>query len=48
MDGAGPLVATGRDALRLLTVQPEGRRPMAGADFLRGRALCVGQQFVVG
>jgi methionyl-tRNA formyltransferase len=24
-------------ALELLTVQPPGRRPMSGADYLRGR-----------
>lgn len=37
-DGAGPLVLTGRDALRLIEVQPEGKRAMGGADFCRGYA----------
>lgn len=36
--GAGPLIQAGRDALRLLEVQPEGRKPMTGAAFLRGCA----------
>ena len=40
--GNGPLVAAGRDALRLLEVQPEGRNVMSGADYLRGRALKLG------
>jgi methionyl-tRNA formyltransferase len=43
---AGPdvgfVVATGRGALRVLEVQPEGRRPMPGADFLRARRDLVG------
>lgn len=34
-----PRVATGHGALRLLEVQPEGRRRMSGADYLRGRPL---------
>jgi methionyl-tRNA formyltransferase len=46
-DGAGPpgsllpgdCVATGQGALRLLTVQPEGRPRMPAADWLRGRRL---------
>ncbi len=32
----GDVVATGRGGLRLELVQPEGRRPMPGADWLRG------------
>lgn len=32
-----PLLGCGRGALELLTVQPAGRRPMSGADYLRGR-----------
>ncbi|HMP74932.1 MAG TPA: methionyl-tRNA formyltransferase [Kiritimatiellia bacterium] len=40
--GDGPLVACGADALRLLTVQPEGKRPMSGGDFLRGTRLASG------
>jgi len=33
---AGPLVATGDGALRLTTVQPEGKAPMAAAAWLNG------------
>jgi methionyl-tRNA formyltransferase len=39
----GPLVQTGRGALRLLDVQPEGRKAMSGAAFLRGKALRAGE-----
>jgi methionyl-tRNA formyltransferase len=38
----GPLIAAGRDGVRLLEVQPEGKRPMNGGDFLRGHPLQVG------
>jgi methionyl-tRNA formyltransferase len=38
----GPLVQTGRGALRLLDVQPEGGKPMNAAAFLRGHPLQVG------
>jgi len=37
--GDGPLIQAGRDALRLLELQPEGRKVMAGAAFLRGHPL---------
>lgn len=37
------VVATGDGALRLLTVQPEGKPRMAAADWLRGRRLQTGQ-----
>ena len=37
--GEGPLVATGRDALRLTQVQPAGKKSMTGAAFLCGYAL---------
>ena len=40
--GEGPLIQTGQDALRLLEVQPEGRKVMSGAAFLRGHPLAVG------
>ncbi len=39
---SGPLVAAGAGALRLLEVQPEGRRVMPGADYARGARLEVG------
>lgn len=45
--GAGPLVATGADALRLLSVQPAGKKVMAGADFLRGYPLTMGARLGV-
>jgi methionyl-tRNA formyltransferase len=38
-DQGGPLVAAGSGALRLLRVQPEGKRAMDGTDYLRGHAL---------
>ena len=40
--GEGLLVATGDGALRLLEVQPAGKRTMDGASYLRGYALPVG------
>ena len=40
----GPLVATGRGALRLAVVQPAGRNAMSGAAFLRGHRLAAGEQ----
>ncbi|MFA5042600.1 MAG: methionyl-tRNA formyltransferase [Kiritimatiellia bacterium] len=36
--GEGPLIQTGQDALRLLELQPAGRKVMSGAAFLRGHA----------
>ncbi len=42
LDRDGPLIACGAEALRLLTVQPEGKRPMSGADYARGARLAVG------
>jgi methionyl-tRNA formyltransferase len=38
----GPLVGAARNAVRLLEVQPEGRKPMSGAAFLRGHPLTPG------
>jgi methionyl-tRNA formyltransferase len=40
--GEGPLVAAGSASVRLLEVQPEGRKPMSGAAYLVGHALDVG------
>jgi methionyl-tRNA formyltransferase len=45
VDRRGPVVATGRGRLRLLRVQPEGKRPMDGAAFARGRRLTPGARF---
>ena len=39
--GAGPLIQTGAQALRLLEVQPEGRKAMPGVAFLCGHPLKV-------
>lgn len=36
MGGAGPLIGTGEGLLRLLEVQPAGKKPMPGPDFARG------------
>jgi methionyl-tRNA formyltransferase len=44
-DGPGPLVGTGDACLRLLEVQPEGKKPMSGADFVRGYRVNVGDRF---
>lgn len=40
----GPLIATGEGALRLLQVQPPGKKPMSGGDFLNGHGLRVGDR----
>ncbi len=42
--GEGPLIATGQRALRLLELQPEGKRPMNGAAFLHGHPLMEGDR----
>ncbi len=41
---AGPLVQTGAGALRLLVVQPEGKKPMPGSAFVRGYPLRAGDR----
>jgi methionyl-tRNA formyltransferase len=41
----GPLVATGVGALELLELQPAGKRPMSGHNWLLGQRDVVGQQF---
>ncbi len=41
--GAGPLIACGEDALRLIEVQPEGKKPMPGASYVNGHKLKTGQ-----
>lgn len=42
--GDGPLIATGEGALRLLEVQPAGKRVMDGAAYLRGYPLRPGNK----
>lgn len=42
---AGLLVATGEGVLEILTLQPSGKRPMSGADFLRGYHPSLGERF---
>jgi methionyl-tRNA formyltransferase len=42
--GEGLLIQTGSQAIRLLEVQPEGRKPMTGAAFLRGHAISIGKK----
>ena len=44
VSGSGPLVATSEGALRLLEVQPAGKRAMDGAAYLRGYPLHSGDQ----
>ena len=41
---AGPAVTTGRGVLRLLEVQPPGKRPMPAADFARGARNFIGSR----
>jgi methionyl-tRNA formyltransferase len=41
----GPLIAAGKHALRLLDVQPAGKRAMPAADWLRGYPLPAGTRF---
>ena len=43
IQGVGPLIATGDRALRLVKIQPPGKRAMGGSDFLRGNNLVVGE-----
>ncbi|MFO7535895.1 MAG: methionyl-tRNA formyltransferase [Kiritimatiellia bacterium] len=45
LDGEGPLVATGAAALRLLDVQPAGKKAMSGADYARGSHVKPGGRF---
>ncbi len=41
-------VGTGRDLLRIVTIQPEGKKPMPAADFLRGHRGLEGEKFESG
>lgn len=42
VSGGGPLVGTGEKSVRLLEVQPEGRKVMNGVAYLRGHGLKIG------
>ena len=42
-DVMGPLVACGEKAIRLLEVQPEGKKPMAGGAYLCGHPMKAGE-----
>ena len=37
-------VGTGKELLRIVTIQPEGKKPMSAAEFLRGHRGAVGKQ----
>ncbi|MFC1462649.1 methionyl-tRNA formyltransferase [Verrucomicrobiota bacterium] len=43
VSGDGPVVAAGEGSVRLVEVQPEGKRPMGGAAYLSGHGLEVGE-----
>ncbi len=43
--GSGPIVRAGRGAVELVCLQPEGKQPMSGAEFLRGARLEIGDRF---
>lgn len=45
LDPGRLVVACGKGAVELITVQPEGKRPMSGADFARGKRLAGGERF---
>lgn len=40
--GEGPLICAGEDAVRLLSVQPEGRKRMSGVEYMRGYGMRAG------
>jgi methionyl-tRNA formyltransferase len=44
-DAAGPVVHAGRGAVEIVRLQPAGKRPMSGEDFLRGARLGPGDRF---
>lgn len=44
IDRDGPLISTGRDALRLLELQPAGGRPMSGSAYVCGHRLRIGER----
>lgn len=45
VDAEQVTVATGQGSLRVVTIQPSGKRPMAAADWARGVRLRVGDMF---
>jgi methionyl-tRNA formyltransferase len=44
-DGDRLIVATGDQALRLIEIQAEGKRPMSAREFLAGHRLAPGDRF---
>lgn len=48
LNAARLIVGCGDGAVELLTVQPEGKKPMTGAEFARGRRLVGGEMFTTG
>jgi len=46
-DGNTLFAGTGRGLLQLLVIQPEGKKPMAAAEFLRGHRGVAGKKFSV-
>ena len=45
VDAAGLLVACGSGAVRVLAVQPSGKKPLSPVDWARGRGIAVGDRF---
>ena len=45
--GDGLAAGTGKGLLRIVTLQPEGKKPMSAAEFLRGHRGMVGKSFAV-
>ena len=45
LDPDGPVVACGSGALKMLEVQPQGRKVMGGRDFVNGHGLAIGDTF---
>jgi methionyl-tRNA formyltransferase len=45
VDGDGLVVACGEGAVRVLQVQPAGKKRMAPQEWVRGRGVSIGQRF---
>ena len=45
VDAAGLLIACGSGAVRVLAVQPSGKKPLAPLEWARGRGIAVGDRF---